>query len=542
MGQSSSSEQGVSPELREVQSLAASTGALPSLQKAFSLLSHPQTQSIPLASLQKCFDLTSVNDDLTSVNVESDHGVVLKELPLLFSHLGSTIVDLFFVADKNGVNWIEFLRGYTKCCARTVASALLNNLFRVFSVACSKAGLPVDLQFEVFDDDCKISGSLSPRDIRMLLCVCWIVSWDAKVLRLNTGKGKEKCSLPDISHLVLSTIEVCRDGGDELDFWDFSVLELDIQLPAAKIHSWALKNLPNLADCFQQFVHARLCYLMTPEDKSEPSCSSAHEGSSSAISENYLLTSGRAWAISLSLRGAVYDEMSKTCFPSDDDQTNDNLLYRSSVHGKGLNRFWSRVEGYNGPSLLLIAACDDKTNTRTWIIGALTSQGFENKELFYGTSGSLYALSPVFHAFLASGREKNFVYSHLHPTGRYEANPKPAGIAFGGSIGNERISLDEDFARVTLRHHAVDKTYQHGALFPNQGYLPSEASVLEVEVWGLGGRTAREVQASYKKREQIFTDQRRKVDLKTFGNWEDSPEKMMMDMMSNPNAVKREER
>lgn len=32
------------------------------------------------------------------------------------------------------------------------------------------------------------------------------------------------------------------------------------------------------------------------------------------------------------------------------------------------------------------------------------------------------------------------------------------------------------------------------------------------------------------------------IDLKTFSNWEDSPEKMMMDMMSNPNAARREER
>lgn len=68
-----------------------------------------------------------------------------------------------------------------------------------------------------------------------------------------------------------------------------------------------------------------------------------------------------------------------------------------------------------------------------------------------------------------AGREKNFVYSHLHPTGRvYEANPKPVGIAFGGSKGNERIFLDEDFAKITVRHHAVDKTYQPGVIFPNQ--------------------------------------------------------------------------
>ncbi|KAK4387470.1 hypothetical protein Sango_2353600 [Sesamum angolense] len=485
MGQSSSTEQQLSPELRQVQSLAASTGALPSLEKAFSLLSDPQTKSIPIHSLQKCFDLAFES-------LESERGPVFKEFP---------------------------------CCLVTWA------------------GLPVDVKFELYDDDCKISGSFSPRDIFMLLWICWIFSWDSRISRSNTLKKKGECRLPDVSHLVLSAIESSAENGHELDYWDSVVTELDFQLPAAKIHLWALKTVPHLADCFQQFLHARLCCLTTPEDKSEPSCSSSHESSSSAISETTLLTRGTAWAISLTLRGPIYEEMSKACFASEVDEINENLLYRSSVHGKGLNRFWSNIEGYNGPLLLLIAACEEENKTRRWIIGALTQQGFENKELFYGTSGNLYALSPVFHALLSSGREKNFVYSHLHPTGRvYEAHPKPVGVAFGGSIGNERIFMDVDFGRVTIRHHAADKTYQHGALFPNQGFLPVEAAVLEVEAWGLGGRTAREIQASYKKREELFTEQRRKVDLKTFANWEDSPEKMMMDMMSNPNTVRREDR
>lgn len=68
-----------------------------------------------------------------------------------------------------------------------------------------------------------------------------------------------------------------------------------------------------------------------------------------------------------------------------------------------------------------------------------------------------------------AGKEKNFVYSHLHPQIRvYEANPKPVGLAFGGTVGNERVFLDEDFSKIVVRHHAVDKTYQHGSLIPNQ--------------------------------------------------------------------------
>ncbi|KAL4600313.1 hypothetical protein ACB092_11G189900 [Castanea dentata] len=105
-----------------------------------------------------------------------------------------------------------------------------------------------------------------------------------------------------------------------------------------------------------------------------------------------------------------------------------------------------------------------------------------------------------------------------------------------------RVFVDEDFAGVTIRHHATDKTYQLGSLFPDQGFLPVEALISEIEVWGLGGKAAKEVQSSYKKREELFTEQRRKVDFKTFGSWDESHEKMMMDMFSDPNAVRREDR
>jgi len=48
-------------------------------------------------------------------------------------------------------------------------------------------------------------------------------------------------------------------------------------------------------------------------------------------------------------------------------------------------------------------ASEDSTNCRKWIVGALTHQGFENRDIFYGTSGTLYAISPVFHMYSPSG-------------------------------------------------------------------------------------------------------------------------------------------
>ncbi|KAJ8436731.1 hypothetical protein Cgig2_027402 [Carnegiea gigantea] len=295
--------------------------------------------------------------------------------------------------------------------------------------------------------------------------------------------------------------------------------------------------------------------LLQPNGAGTSNISAEYTSSAKA----HLLTCGRAWALSLSQRSSLSEGIFRICFPCNDDVIEESLLYRvvrevrngsalnpkSYVHGKGMNRFWSNVEGYHGPLLLLISAILDESSESTgkWIIGGLIQEGLENRDVFYGSGGCLYSMYPVFHVFTASGKEHNYLYSHLHPAVRvYERNPKPLGIGFGGSIGNERVFIDEDFAKVTIRHHAVDKTYQPGSLFPTQDFLPVEASILEVEVWGLGGKTAKEVQISYKKREELFTEQRRKVDLKTFGSWEDSPEKMMMDMISNPNTVRREER
>lgn len=48
-------------------------------------------------------------------------------------------------------------------------------------------------------------------------------------------------------------------------------------------------------------------------------------------------------------------------------------------------------------------ASDSRANERKWTVGALTNQGFENKDLFYGSSGNLYAISPVFHVYLPTG-------------------------------------------------------------------------------------------------------------------------------------------
>ncbi|XP_058786553.1 uncharacterized protein LOC131661140 [Vicia villosa] len=535
MGAATSSEPRVPAEQQEAENVAASTGALPILQKAFSKFANSETNAIPLENLQQGFGFAREGRSYYAENAKDS-------FPVLLDHIGSSLVDHFFISGKGGINWVEFVKGYNKCCARVSASTLLNKFIRVFIDVTRKADVSMNLEFESEEDDCKAKGYLLPNHVFLLFSVCWAMSWDGRNL-----KGKGNVSVPDLSHLVLSAVTACVEDKDGFDVWDCDIASLEVQLPAGKFVTWVMSTVPCLPDCLKQYFHARLQVLVTEGDELASSDSSPVEEISSTTACDYILTQGRVWAISITQRSTVNEEISRA-FISSGAGMNDNLIYRSSTHGRGLNRFWSRVEGYHGPLLILVAASsgsDHEGNSaiRKFVIGAQTNEGLENKDVFYGTAGCLYSLNPVFHVFPPTGKEKNFVYSHLHPTGRaYQSHPKPVGVAFGGTPGNERIYIDEDFSKLTIRHHAVDKTYQSGSLLPDQGFLPTEALISEVEVWGLGGKAAKEVQDSYKKREDLFTEQRRKIDLKTFSNWEDSPEKMMMNMMSDPNAAQREDR
>ena len=59
--------------------------------------------------------------------------------------------------------------------------------------------------------------------------------------------------------------------------------------------------------------------------------SSSSAGSCSEdINEKCLLTSGRAWGISLSFRDTVSEELCRACLPDKSSGTMHNLLYRFS--------------------------------------------------------------------------------------------------------------------------------------------------------------------------------------------------------------------
>lgn len=177
---------------------------------------------------------------------------------MLLDQLGSSLVDQFFVPDKEGISWVEFVRGYNNCCARVSASVSLNMVLRLFLALAGKANQPLHLEFESGDSDCKINGYLLPREVFLLLSMCWVMSWGCRGL-----KGKGEVSLPDLNHLVLSAIASCGQVEGGLDVWDCDILSLEVQLPAGKFVTWVMSTVPCLPDCLRQYFLARLLSAVT---------------------------------------------------------------------------------------------------------------------------------------------------------------------------------------------------------------------------------------------------------------------------------------
>jgi hypothetical protein len=69
-----------------------------------------------------------------------------------------------------------------------------------------------------------------------------------------------------------------------------------------------------------------------------------------------------------------------------------------------------------------------------------------------------------------AGTASNFLYTSPASSNKtyFGQTKKTTGIGFGGEVGKERLWIDEDFTSVTVRHHAVDKTYEYGHLLPEQ--------------------------------------------------------------------------
>lgn len=199
-------------------------------------------------------------------SITTEGGQKVADLfPRLLEHLGSSLVDLFFVPDKEGLSWVEFARGYVKCCGRMSASMSFNTLLRVYYVTAKNAGFSPKLEFESDEADCKINGSISIIELVLFLWLCWTMSWDGRSSKAAEMKG---CLfLPDISHLILSAVVSCIDSesGKSLDVWETDVSGLELELPIGKFLTWALMTVPSLTECLSHFCNSRLQNLTSVE-------------------------------------------------------------------------------------------------------------------------------------------------------------------------------------------------------------------------------------------------------------------------------------
>lgn len=174
-------------------------------------------------------------------------------LVALLDNVGRSVVDVFFVPEKDELSKQEFIGGFVACCKRASSSRKLSNLLRVFALAAKKAGFPLDLSFVDVDGDWKATGNLKPADVVLLLYMCWSMLWSA--MRRELLVEEAEFHLPDVRNLVLSAVVSCSEGSESLHFWNCDVLDHDTALPVGKFLSWVLASVPSLPDCFPQFVH-----------------------------------------------------------------------------------------------------------------------------------------------------------------------------------------------------------------------------------------------------------------------------------------------
>lgn len=545
MGNSSStSEVGGAQQHSELEDKLRSD--LDYLGRAFSKLrasKDDNQQSIPLSTLEKVFNLAPLN---VGNNVND------SALPLFISEIGPAIARTFFKSDSGEVDWPLFLSGFDMCCKQGLGADKLKLLFAVFVKGKHEHDLLPGVQIEGDQD---LSGFVTMSQLQAIFLLCWLLMCHARLKNVQDDKELH-VTLPDL-HPLLASCYAYASGASADIVWKGKE-----EIAVEKVTSWVLATIPGITDCFAQYVKVHLQRLGSTREegntKSEykPATEAADETVQASDSENVevvspgLLTIGAAWTIGLSQRDSSgSDLVTAACDLWSSSNSYPTLLYRSSSHGRGMSRFLSRVEGYKAPLLMLMSGTSTEGDNNhvtgeKWVVGALVPGGFENKGTFYGNSGCcLFAVSPHFSPLRSTGRETNYVYSHKRLPGTvYSSHPKPEGVGFGGSQGKERLWLDDDFLNITIQHHALDKSYHAGSLVPGQGYGPVKGRVGEVEVWGLGGAAADELQAKYQHRENMFSEQRRKVDLKNFGNWKDSPEAMMMDMVSDGTKPAREER
>ncbi|KAK2584208.1 hypothetical protein KPH14_006628 [Odynerus spinipes] len=177
------------------------------------------------------------------------------------------------------------------------------------------------------------------------------------------------------------------------------------------------------------------------------------------------------------------------------------LLYNSSEHGSGANRFLHHVLGYRGPTLLFVKAADPKKEGEYIMYCICSANEWRESHLYWGDEDSLgIELSPSYRVI-----EKGPKVLYLN-TG---IRGYPHGLRFGSNTRTPYISIDESFHSVSIA----------GAPYP----------IATIEVWGCGDVKLRERQLDIKKW-QVKEAERQRIVKLSASDWLDHPDRYLLEL------------
>ena len=211
----------------------------------------------------------------------------------------------------------------------------------------------------------------------------------------------------------------------------------------------------------------------------------------------------------------VYAFKQKVYLPFPFSVTQWHRLYTSCSDGLSYNGLQNALQGYSGPTLLVIRASDSGS-----IFGAFTASPWKESKDYFGTDDCfLYQLFPELTVCRPSGRSRNYMFCRA--SSQIRSGQAPQGIGFGGSSNRSpRLFLDESFSGCFVSSN--DTTFQTGYLLPRTDAFSQKIffSPEQIEVWGCGGgeivAAALSAQRQDREMREAYLNQARKVDKAAF--------------------------
>lgn len=180
------------------------------------------------------------------------------------------------------------------------------------------------------------------------------------------------------------------------------------------------------------------------------------------------------------------------------------LLYDTRQHGVGANRFLHHVLGYRGPTLVVFHARSFKDQTEKIFCVASPNEWKETNLYTGGEESCLVQLQPKF-SVIEHGMKILYLNTHIRGY--------PKGLRVAVDPRNPIIAVDEHFEKLDVHSIAHD--------------------LLNIEVWGCGDKSSRDVQLDIKKWQIKEAERQRTVKL-TAADWIDHPDRYLLELGGRP--------